>query len=169
MNSNEVDKDAAFRRFSETLHHDGLRPALADLLGRTDFRFIAIFRTSGDKTTAVVFYDREHPDVLRVGEVASSATYCHLAVQSKSQFETADSLQDPRLTEHPARQAVQSYWGLPVMTPEGDVLGSLCLYDEVPRDPRQVDLALMVEVASTLEQKGLVPPYPESPSTTPER
>ena len=55
------------------------------------------------------------------------------------------------------------------MTPEGDVLGSLCLYDEVPRDPRQVDLALMVEVASTLEQKGLVPPYPESPSATAER
>jgi GAF domain-containing protein len=98
---------------------------------------------------------------LRVDEVAASATYCHLAVQSKTLFATADSLRDPRLAEHAARQTVQSYWGLPVMTPEGDVLGTLCLYDEVPRDPGQVDLALMVEVASTLEQKGLVPPYPE--------
>ncbi len=67
------------------------------------------------------------------------------------------------MTEHAARQTVRSYWGLPVMTPEGEVLGTLCLYDEVPRDPGQVDLALMVEVASTLEQKGLVPPYPNLP------
>jgi GAF domain-containing protein len=161
MNADEVGEGVAFRKFGETLDHEGLRPALAGLLGRTEFRYIAIFRTSGDKATAAVFYDREHPDVLRVDEVAASATYCHLAVQSKSPFSTADSLRDPRLAEHAARQRVQSYFGLPVMTPEGDVLGTLCLYDEVPRDPRQVDLALMVEVASTLEQKGLVPPYPE--------
>jgi GAF domain-containing protein len=160
MDSHTAGKDAAFRRFNETLAQDGLRAALAYLLSLSDFRFIALFRQHGDKANAAVFYDREHPEVLRVDEVPASATYCQLAIQSKSPFKTGDALADPRLTSHAAREAVQSYWGLPVMTPEGEILGTLCTYDVVPRDPQQIDLQLMVEVASTIEQKGLVPPYP---------
>lgn len=166
MDSSAVDTDTAFRRFTETMAQAGLRPALAYLLSLTEFRFIAIFRSQGDKATAAVFYDRENPDVLRVDELPDTATYCHIATQTKSPFATGNSLADPRLAAHAARETVRSYWGLPVMTPEGEVLGTLCQYDVVPRDPSQVNLELMVEVASTLEQKGLVPPYPDLPDTS---
>ncbi len=161
---NTVSKDVAFRRFNETVAQAGIRAGLAYLLSLTDFRFIAIFRRNGDKATAAVFYDRENPDVLRVDEVPASVAYCDLAVQTRSVFMTGDSMHDPRLTTHPARESVQAYWGLPVITPEGQILGTLCQYDVVPRDPSQIDLELMVEVASTLEQQGLVPPYPQMPA-----
>lgn len=157
-------KDTALRTFNETIEHDGIRAALAYLLSLSDFRFISIFRSHGDQSTAVVFYDRENPDVLRVDEVPSTATYCHIATKTKSVFSTDNSLEDSRLTLHAARESVQAYWGLPVITPEGEILGTLCQYDVVPRDVGQIDLALMVEVASTLEQKHLIPPYPDRPA-----
>jgi hypothetical protein len=46
-------------------------------------------------------------------------------------------------------------------SPEGDVLGTLCHYDVVPRDSSQIDLALMCEIASALEQWQAVPDYPK--------
>ena len=160
MGANTVSTEAAFRKFSDMVGEEGLRPALAYLLGLTDFRYIAIFRRQGDKTTAAAYFDREQPQVVAIDEVPATATFCHLVTESRASFATADSLQDPRLASHPARQQVQAYSGVPVMTPEGDILGTLCHYDEVPRDPSQIDLELMVAVASAIEQRGLVPPCP---------
>jgi GAF domain-containing protein len=157
---NKIPTDAAFRHFTQTVAEQGVRSALAYLLSLTDYRYIAIFRRSGDKATAAVFYDRDNPDTVRVDEVPATATYCNIAVENKTLFATANSLEDPRLASHVTRQKVQAYWGLPVMTPEGEILGTLCQYDDVPRDPSQVNLELMIEVACALEQRGLVPPYP---------
>jgi GAF domain-containing protein len=153
-----------FKRFSSVLSSSGLRPALADLLTATDYRFIAIFRIDGDRANAAVFYDRTRPDVLVAEEVPASSTYCLFARDTKKPFVTANSLDDARLDSHVARTAVQAYCGIPILTPEGKFLGTLCHYDVMPRDPKQLDLALMCEVASALEQGGHVPPYP-SPTT----
>jgi GAF domain-containing protein len=161
MGTSNVSIETAFRQFSDIASQEGLRSALAYLLGLTEYRYIAIFRRQGDKATAVTYYDREHPDVTTIDEVPAAATYCQLAIESRAPFVTADALEDTRLESHPARQAVQAYSGVPLMTPEGEVLGTLCQYDEVPRDPEQVDLELMVVVASAIEQRGLVPHYPD--------
>ena len=157
---------AAFRFFQHTLAQAGLRPALAYLLSLTAFRYIAVFCNQGDEATAAVFYDRQQPAQLRTDEVPFCATYCHLACETRTVFETADSVQDPRLADHPARLAVRAYWGLPIITPEGRIQGTLCLYDVVPREPATVNLELMLAAASTLQQQGLVPPYPKAGSSS---
>ncbi len=155
-----ADRAGRFAEFSKILASDGLRPALADLLSDTDYRFIAIFRFNGDRATAAVFYDRENPDVLRVDEVPAKATYCCYARDAKGAFVTANALLDARLEGHVAREHVQAYCGVPIMTPEGEILGTLCHYDLVPRDPAQIDLELICQIASALEQGDHVPPYP---------
>ena len=155
------DTDAAFAAFMQSLNQQGLRPALAGLLRRTDYRFIAIYRFQDGKANAALHYDRENPDVLSAQEVPASATYCCYARDARGVFTTADALRDERLTDHVARNVVQAYCGLPLMTPEGEILGTLCHYDLVPRDPAQIDLMLMVQVASALAQGGWVPPYPQ--------
>ena len=48
-----------------------------------------------------------------------------------------------------------------VFDPEGQLLGTLCHYDVVPRDASQLDLELLVQVAATLQQGDHVPPYPQ--------
>lgn len=161
MSNPALATDEAFALFLQTLAGAGLRPALAQLLGQTDYRFIAIFRFEGGKANAAVYYDRDNPEVLRVDEVPATATYCCFARDARGVFMTADALQDPRLDGHVAREAVQAYCGVPLMTSEGEILGTLCHYDVLPRDPEQVDLALVVQVASVLVQRGLVPPYPQ--------
>jgi GAF domain-containing protein len=161
MRADTVSTETAFREFSNTLRESGLRPALAYLLGLTDYRCIAIFRRHGDQANAAVYYDREQPQVLAIDEVPAAATYCQIAVETRAPFSTGDALQDARLVSHPARQAVQAYCGFPVITPEGEILGTLCHYDVVPRDVGQINVELMVAVVSAIEQQGLVPPYPQ--------
>ncbi len=161
MPPDAIATEEAFARFLHALDKQGLRPALALLLGPTDYRFIAIFRFEDGKANAAVFYDRENPAVLRVDEVPASATYCCFARDARGAFITADAMQDPRLVNHVAREAVRAYCGVPLMTAEGEILGTLCHYDLVPRDPEQVDMALILQVASALVQRELVPPYPQ--------
>jgi GAF domain-containing protein len=160
MRADTASTEIAFRKFSETLDREGLRPALAFLLALTDYRYIAIFRSNGDRANAAVYYDREQPNVLAIDEVPAAATYCQIAVETRGTFSTSDALQDPRLVSHPARQTVQAYCGFPVITPEGEILGTLCHYDVVPRDAGQINVELMLAVVSAIEQQGLVPPYP---------
>jgi len=42
----------------------------------------------------------------------------------------------------------------------GEVLGTLCHYDLVPQDPEQVNIELIIQVASALAQGGQIPPFP---------
>ncbi|MDP9897785.1 GAF domain-containing protein [Variovorax ginsengisoli] len=157
-----------FADFVVTLRLEGLREALACLVKRTDYRFIGIWRFENGKANAVVHYDRENPESMTAQEVPDNATYCCYVRESGQPFQTPHALVDARLNAHPARQEVQSYCGVPVMDSEGTILGTLCHYDMVPRDPAQVDLELMLNVASFLALGGHVPPYPKAePSASP--
>lgn len=151
-----------FATFERTLASQGLRAALATLIEHTPFRYVGIWRFEGDESAAAAHVDREHPDELRAGPVPSTATYCSNVRAAREPFVLADSADDARVAAHPAREAVRAYVGVPLVTPEGEILGTLCCYDAVPRATAQIDLALMAEVSSHLVYRGLVPPYPRA-------
>jgi GAF domain-containing protein len=150
----------AFARFAHTLDTQGVRAALAWLVSLSDYRFISVFQFHGDKAMAALHFDRKHPEQLQSPEVPDSATYCCYVRDSRGVFTTANAMQDARLADHPKRAQVLAYCGVPVMDAEGQLLGTLCHYDVVPRDPEQLDLALLIEVAARLARGGHVPPYP---------
>ena len=135
MGASEISRDEAFARFSATLAASGVRDALAYLLSLTNYRFIGIFRFENGMADAAVHYDRENPQVLRAQAVPDTATYCSYVRDSRGAFMTADAMLDPRTEGHPARQTVAAYCGVPIMDSEGVLLGTLCHYDRVPRDP----------------------------------
>jgi GAF domain-containing protein len=149
-----------FQTFSEVLKASGARDALAYLLSQSDYRFIGVFRFQDGKANAAIHYDRENPTVLNATEVPDTATYCCFVRDSQGVFTTANALTDQRLTDHPAREAVLAYCGVPVMDSSGHLLGTLCHYDVVPRDPSQLDFELLLRVAVALQQGDHVPPYP---------
>ncbi|SDP72650.1 GAF domain-containing protein [Rhodoferax sp. OV413] len=150
----------AFEQFSCILQESGARDALAYVLGLSDYRFIGIFCFAAGKANAAIHFDRANPSELTTQEVPDTATYCCYVRDSKGVFTTANALMDARLDGHAARNAVLAYCGVPVLTPEGLLLGTLCHYDVVPRDPEQLDLELLVQVASALQQGDHIPPYP---------
>ncbi len=144
--------DVAFRRFEAMLQDHGLRASLAHLLDYTDYRFIGVFKFDNDRVRAVVFYDRENPSVTTVTEMPESATYCCFVRDSNGVFTTANSLLDSRVADHPAREVYQCHTGVPIMDAEGLLMGTICHYDVVPRDPDQLDLPLVLQIASKLAQ-----------------
>lgn len=152
--------DDAFADFERILALSGPREALASVLKRSAYRFIGIFRFQDGMASAAIHYDRDNPDVTRLDAVPESATYCCYVRDSRGMFTTVDALADERLDGHVARAVVRSYCGIPIMDPEGVLLGTLCHYDVEPRDSEQLDLPLLLQVASTLARGGHVPPYP---------
>jgi len=152
--------DRAFEAFAHILRSEGARPALAYVLGLSNYRYIGIFRFRNGRASAALHYDRLNPDQLGVQEVPESATYCCYVRDARGLFCVLDAMDDPRLATHVARQAVRAYCGIPIMDPEGALLGTLCHYDTEPRNPDQLDLDLLLRVASALQQGGHVPPYP---------
>jgi GAF domain-containing protein len=149
-----------FRRFTSIVTASGIRESLVYLVSLTDYRFISIFRTQGDMATTVVHYDRENPDVMSADELPAEGTYCCFVAASGKTFSTENSLQDARLTGHAQRDSLLSYCGVPILNPDGQVLGTLCHYDVVPRTTDQLDFGLLIQVASALHQRDLLPTYP---------
>lgn len=154
--------DEAFARFEAALLGSGARAALAYLVGLTSYRFIGIFRFSGGMANAAIHYDRENPAVTHIDAVPESATYCCFVRDCRGSFTTVDALEDPRLAEHVARAAVRAYCGVPVMDAEGQLLGTLCHYDVVPRNADELDVPLLLQAASALALGHHVPPYPHA-------
>ncbi len=154
-----VQGNQAFATFSATLAASNVRSALAYLLSFTTYRFIGIFTFQNGLAHAAVYYDRENPQQEYTPHVIDSSTYCCYVRDSKGVFMTANAMLDPRAADHPSREIVPAYCGVPILDAEGVILGTLCHYDIVPRDPEQVDLPLMLSVASALARGNHVPAH----------
>lgn len=150
----------AFSVFAKLLASDGIRAALYSLLRRTGYRYISIFRFQQGSATAVVHVDRDDLNAVAPGEAPIAATYCCYVRDSNGAFATVDALLDARTEGHVKQVALRAYCGIPILDPEGGLIGTLCHYDPLPRDAEQLDLELLLQAASAIEQSGLVPPYP---------
>jgi len=160
MPTTAISSAESFAAFRHTFDSEGLRAALAGLLELTDYRYIGIWRFQDARAAAAAHVDRENPDEQHAQEVPETATYCTLVRDQRAPFKTADSELDPQLGLHPARHVVRTYCGIPLMDSSGEILGTLCHYDLVPRDPEQINIELMLMVASFLVSNGHVPAYP---------
>lgn len=158
----KIDQTAvAFNVFAKLLQSDGIRAALYSVLRRSDYRFLGIFRFKDGMATSCVHIDRVNLSVTQADEVPDTATYCSFVRGTGAPFVTADASSDPRTADHPARNVILAYCGIPVMESDGTLIGTLCHYDVVPRDPEALDLELLLQVSSALAYAGVVPPYPE--------
>lgn len=155
----KISEHDAFDKFSKTLASTGVRDALAYLLSLTTYRFIAIFRFENEMTKTIVFYDRENPQAANTQETEISSTYCCYVRDSRGAFMTANALLDARMMGHPKREVLSSYCGVPILDSEGVILGTLCHYDVVPRDPEQINLPLVLSVAAALSKDNHIQPF----------
>ncbi|MEO8673300.1 MAG: GAF domain-containing protein [Tahibacter sp.] len=146
MNSSATQSRAGLRAaFSE----GGERAALQYLNSHTGFRFTSMYRFHGNLLRAICVFDRERPDELSPPpDVPLSATYCLFQKDGNRSIAIDDALQDPRLVNHVAREAVRSYVGVPLRDVRGAIIGSACHFSFEPHS-EQVDLE-MLETLSDL-------------------
>ena len=93
-----------------------------------------------------------------VCETSRDIAFCAHTILQRSILEVPDALADPRFATNPLVTQdpfIRFYAGIPLVTPEGHALGTLCVIDRVPRqltsDQRQALTILGRQVVNLLE------------------
>ena len=144
--SSLVSREETLAEFSHALRRAGVRDALACLLRPTGYRCSGIFRIEGEqRVQALVAVDREFPRATEVRawpEAVERSCYVRdnqgRLVQADASAPCADDGAQPECR------------AVPIMDPEGVILGTLCLYDPLPVDAAPLDIELLVEAAAAL-------------------
>lgn len=85
----------------------------------------------------------------------TGTTFCHFSLVAEGALVIPDTRADPAYRNVPTVESlgVSAYIGVPVHAPNGDVLGSFCAIDFVPRDWTPLDIATMKELATSAERE----------------
>lgn len=74
-------------------------------------------------------------------------SYCKYAAAAGQPMAIRDASADPLLRDNPATlDGVRSYLGVPLVTEQGHALGTVCVFDDEPRDWSPRDVAVLTEV-----------------------
>lgn len=143
------------------LHAHGASSALELLNARTRFRFTGVYRAEPPLLRNIFLVDRENPAINVSGAVCPlDETYCAITCAREAAFATRDATHDARLVEHPARDSVISYAGVPLRLPGGRAWGTLCHFDLRPRLLPPTELAVLDAAAPVfvrwLRERGLL-------------
>ena len=133
------------KAFNATLLADGLFAAMRWLNSRVPYRYSAVFRFKGETLHSICLIDKEDITVSACTDQPITNSYCTYIRQTSQSFHVEDSLADGRVNGHPKQHVFQSYYGVPLCTEEGHILGTLCHFDDAP-------IRVTGDVASTLDE-----------------
>jgi len=127
-----------------------VRAALELLNDESKLRFTALYLL--DDTFAVNFMliDRDGAPSGLPNNIPLGGSYCSLVKDMSAPVVITNAGTDPRLAQHPAREAMAAYCGVPLFDLKGKVLGTLCQFDPRATHITEHTVALMTEVATGL-------------------
>lgn len=129
------------------LDQGDLHGALATLNRLSPFRFTGIYRVDPPTLRNVALYDRDNPSLKIGSDAPLLATYCSITAGGNEPFRSLDTMADPRLTEHEARETTLAYEGVPLTDEEGRAFGTLCNFDVTSRPDAEENTALLARIA----------------------
>ncbi|BDA86761.1 hypothetical protein Sa4125_43030 [Aureimonas sp. SA4125] len=94
------------------------------------------------------FKSRQGIDVL---ETDLTQSVCYLAVKQEQPLVVENALVDPRVCDNPSVTGglrLRFYAGIPLLTPEGHAIGTLCAADTEPRSFSAADLDILSDLAT---------------------
>jgi PAS domain S-box-containing protein len=83
-------------------------------------------------------------------EQPRASSFCAHAIEKKQQLVVPDTRADPRFANNPyvtGEPHVRFYAGEPLATPDGSLVGALCIFDHKPRVPSDEDLQVLHDLA----------------------
>ncbi len=87
---------------------------------------------------------------LDLAETPRNIAFCDHAIRDEGLFEIEDALSDTRFSQNPlvlGGPQIRFYAGVPLQTPEGENLGTLCVIDQQPRTLSQEQRAALAALA----------------------
>ena len=132
----------------ETLRREGLGALLRFLNARTRHRFTAVYRFEPPWLRNVCTVDRENPELTLTADCRIRESYCGFVFEQAERFTVADAAADPRVADHPKRDVLLAYCGVPVFDEAGACIGTVCHFDPRPRLTPPSELPLLECAAS---------------------
>lgn len=93
---------------------------------------------------------------LGVSETERRVSFCGHAINSKSIFVVTNAHDDPRFEDNPLvvnAPNIAFYIGVPVMSPDGYPVGTLCAINTEPQTPTEAQQSLMMDLAHLVESE----------------
>ncbi len=133
--------------FKSHLRDSGLLSAMRWLNGTVPYRFSAIFGFDGDTLTNVCLVDKGDPAVTQCSSQPITESYCVYIQRSAKQFVVENSLNDDRVSAHPKQSSFHSYYGVPLFSESGKMLGTVCHFDFAAMRPTAAVAEILDELA----------------------
>jgi len=89
-------------------------------------------------------------------ETPRTEAFCNRTIQSSGPFVVTDATQDPVYRDNPLvidKPSVRFYAGQPLAAPGGQLVGTLCILDDKPRQVTTQELALLRDLADWVEKE----------------
>jgi hypothetical protein len=116
----------------------------------------SVFRTTSAAFTVLHENWQWHPARVGLAEdrLPRDQSICDIAVAQAAPLVIGDTWADGRFDAHPlvrAGSGIRFYAGYPLRAPDGNLIGALCVFDPVPRDPADIDVATLRDLALMIE------------------
>jgi CheY-like chemotaxis protein len=128
-----------------------VRRLLAVLNGHGTYRYSSLFRFADGRLDSIWTFDRARPNAdASATDLPIAGSYCTYIESATAAIYITDAKTDPRVADHPKRDSLRSYCGVPLFRADGSLFGTLCHYDEEPRPLAPTVIAEMERVAKAL-------------------
>ena len=142
----EIDFSAQKAAVRNVLASSGIRPALALLNDRTQYRYTAIYKLSGDALRAEHVFDRASEYRTWLKAVPLDKSFCQHAIE-QGEFATSHVSKDQSLISYrPYLGLVESYYGRLLRRDSGTPYGTFIHFDLEPRSIDAEEVELLQEV-----------------------
>jgi hypothetical protein len=141
----EIDLPAQTEAVRSVLATCGVRHALALLNDRTQYRYTAIYKLSGEAMHAVHVFDRSSEYRTWLKAVPLDKSFCQHAIE-EGEFATSHASEDQRLRSRPYVGLVESYYGRLLMRESGEPYGTFIHFDVEPRSIDPAEASFLQEV-----------------------
>lgn len=112
-----------------------LRTILETVNKGASCQFTSLLRFDDDgKLVSVWTYDRQTPDADPFPvNMAVEASYCVMVRATRSMCVIENARTDEQAADHPKREQLAAYLGVPIFSEQGELFGTLCTYDVEPQ------------------------------------
>lgn len=96
-------------------------------------------------------------------EIARERSFCSVTIQQDEPLFIGDTTLDPRFSSHPGvvgEPGVRFYYGVPIVSREGERIGALCVIDTSTRERSAVDESQLRQLAQLIQlELSMTPNY----------
>lgn len=150
-----ISNETAFTTLRGILESTGMRAAVIFLNELTTHRYTSVVIFDGPNGKHAYFYDRQNPAQEYAPDFLLHMSYCIYVKRFGAPFSVENAPEDSRVDpDHPKREVIRSYCGMPLTDTDGNVIGSACHYDSDSMPIAAEDVELL-EAFSKMVPKGM--------------